>query len=1522
MDTEALCGTHPWGPWDDGNLTLCFLDSVGAGVHVGWLLLLGTLRLVQVRRRYLDLNMGGGWAYLGKVILCLVQAALYALKVGGNLFVDTAEPYELLGDVLLTIGWAYAAVIAMMEHSRGVPQTWVMRGWWLMAFVLASVRLQTAVVLIEHNGWQWDFVVFFVQFAICGAVCILGLWFNDAPVLRIYERLKQQHPGGKAVATYSTFVPNQDDRFPGGNAESAEDRANFLSQLTFWWFNPLLFFGYEHPLVMDDLWKLARQDESAHFVAAFRRAWDSQAASLHSLPRALVKAFGLPFLVAGCYKFVNDILVFAGPVLLNRLIGFVQDDSKPLYYGLGLAAAMFVLTSIQTLAVHQYFNIGYRVGMHIRGSVVVEVYRKAFRQSASARQQSTVGEIVNLMSLDAQRLMDLIPYLHMVWSSFVQIGISLVLLWQVVGVATFGGVAVMVLLIPLNSWLARVQGAIQKEMMTCKDNRTKIVNEVLQGIRVIKFFAWESSFNDKIGTIRADELRTLKKSAYLKVITMFFWTSTPLFVSVITFTTYTLLGNTLDAETAFTALALFNVLRFPLNMLPQVISSLVEAHVSVKRISAYLLSEELDPNAVLRLPPPEEKKQKQKKKKQQEKKQKDKKQQESEEGGEDLAIRVTNGCFAWDSNPSTPVTLQDINISVQRGSLVAVVGAVGSGKSALLSALLGDSHKRAGQVMLSGSVALVTQQAWIQNATLQDNILYGDPYDHARYETCVKVCELRQDVAMLPSGDMTEIGEKGINLSGGQKQRISLARAVYADRDIYFLDDPLSAVDAHVGKAIFENCIRDQLRDKTRVLVTHQLQYLADVDQIIVLKDGRIVEMGTYHDLMLADREFARLINTHVKPAPASSDAGAVAEDDAADAAHAAGEEQPGLLSSSTSSLSSSRGPPAEKQPLLPAPAATVTVTAPAKPVQKLIAAEERDIGSVGWEVYRQYTFAVGGLLLVGSILLLYLIDQSAQIGGNWWLSHWSTQPNAADEVYFYLGIYAALGGASTAFVFVRSLLSAVAGLNAAETLHDRLVQRVLRAPMAFFDTTPVGRILNRFSKDIYTVDEQLPNTMRMFLNTLFSSLGIVIVICVVTPWFLCALIPLGKIYHAMQQYYVRSSREIKRLDSISRSPIYAHFSETLAGISTIRSFNKQPSFISSNQAKLDQNQKAFFISNVANRWLGVRVEFIGTCVVSLAALFAVIERHNIDPGLAGLSISYALNITGTLNWLVRMSSETETQLVSVERVIQYLDIAVEAPPLIPHTAPPPDWPREGAITMSHLKLRYRPGLDLVLRGIDCEIKPREKIGVVGRTGAGKSSLMLALFRLVEPAEGTITIDGVDIHKLGLDTLRSRLSIIPQDPTLFTGTIRSNLDPFDQFPEEDLWYALNKVHLKSAVEAMGGLDAAVAEYGENLSVGQRQLMCLGRALLRRAKVLVMDEATAAVDYETDALIQRTIREEFVNVTVLTIAHRIQTIIDYDRILVLDQGLIAEFGPPAELLADSGGIFYSLLHSSGTASSEE
>lgn len=774
----------------------------------------------------------------------------------------------------------------------------------------------------------------------------------------------------------------------------------------------------------------------------------------------------------------------------------------------------------------------------------------------------------------------------------------------------------------------------------------------------------------------------------------------------------------------------------------------------------------------------------------------------------------------------------------------------------------------------------MAQQAWIQNGSLQQNILFGKPYDEARYNEVIRACELTQDLSMLPDGDKTEIGEKGINLSGGQKQRVSLARAVYQNADIYLLDDALSAVDAHVGKNIVQNCLLGLLANKTRILVTHQLQFLRSADYVLVLTEGAITEQGTPEDLMKGGKEFQRLMETHVK------------------------EEQPKekkekpKMEAQSGTLSSSPVVGGMKQKEAP---------------KKLITSEERQTGHIRASIYKAYIIACGGFLICAGVILIYLIENGARVSNDVWLSYWSSDPTL-HSIHFYLVVFSVLGLSASVLVFFRSLSLLKAGLIATKVMHEQVLEKVIYSPTSFYDTTPIGRILNRFTKDTYTLDDSLPRTLGQFLNMLFNSASVLVVIGYVTPIFLTAFLPLSYFYRLIQKYYLESSRELKRLESITKSPIFAQFSETLNGLTTIRSFKSENLFIESNNAKVDLNASAYYVLISSNRWLGMRLEFVGTSVVGLASFFAVIERNSLGAGLAGLSISYALQTTGILNWLVRAFTEVETQMVSMERMMQYTIIESEAPPIIPDNRPPPFWPSQGIIVFQNVKLRYRQNLDLVLKGISFSTLPKEKIGVVGRTGAGKSSLMLAIYRMIELTEGSILIDDIDISKIGLRDLRSKLSIIPQDPTLFTGTIRSNLDPFEEYTDSELWASLGAVHMKRTIEELPDkLESAVSEGGENLSVGQRQLLCLARALIRKSSILIMDEATAAVDFETDSLIQKTIREEFGNVTVLTIAHRINTIMDYNRVLVLDQGLIAEYDSPANLLKNPQGIFYSLVN---------
>ncbi|KAK3097219.1 hypothetical protein FSP39_007607 [Pinctada imbricata] len=1129
--------------------------------------------------------------------------------------------------------------------------------------------------------------------------------------------------------------------------------------------------------------------------------------------------------------------------------------------------------------------------------------------SNSARKESTVGEIVNLMSVDVEHLQNIIPYLWCVWSSPLQIGVALYFLYQTVGYSMFAGLGVMILLLPLNGFIMSKIHALQEKQMKQKDNRIKLLSEVLNGIKILKLYAWEMSFKEKILAIRNMELKILWKSNIIGCGFTFSWTVAPYVVSLATFATFIFTSSShyLDAQTAFVAISLFNILRFAINLAPMIISEVVKASVSLRRLNKFLVHDDIDLSNV------------------------------QHDYLEDHMISIKEGTFMWD--PEIGPALKNINLGIPEGSLVAVVGQVGSGKSSIISAMLGEMIKVKGQVNVRGSVAYVPQQAWIQNASLQDNVLFGKTMDSDKYKEIIEACALKPDLDILPAGDKTEIGEKGINLSGGQKQRVSLARAVYHDSDIYYLDDPLSAVDSHVGKHIFEQVVGNKglLRKKTRVLVTHGVQWLPRVDRIIVMVNGAVSEIGTYDELLDHAGAFAEFLQTYLTQEDSKEGEEedqeakevkaqilqrltSITSDDGSDTDGQTKKALKRQISRQMSTLEEKKTPVKEEKEEKP------------DGKEKLIEEEKAEVGSVKLAVFLSYAKAIG-VWYFALVMLFYGCFQGCSLFSNVWLSEWTEDPTLINRslgppnssIYreqndYYLGIYGGLGIGQAICIALYAMIFVVRSINASKILHQKMLHNVVRSPMSFFDTTPSGRIVNRFSFDIDAIDNELPMQFEMFLDCLFIVVGTLIVISFSTPFFMILIVPLGFFYFLIQRFYVSTSRQLKRLESKTRSPIYSHFGETVAGASVIRAYGAQSEFVTASQHKVDANQQYQFVSFSANRWLGTRLEFLGNIVIMSAALFAVAARDSntgISGGVVGLSISYALQITENLNWFVRMTSELETQIVCVERVQEYTERPVEADLINPRHRPPPGWPSKGAIHFRNYTTRYREGLDPVLKGIEAYVKPGEKIGIVGRTGAGKSSLALALFRLIEPTGGAIVVDDEDLYNFGLHDCRSKLTILPQEPVLFSGSLRMNLDPVDDYTDQELWTALEHAHLKSFVQGLPAkLEYDCGEGGQNFSVGQRQLLCLARSLLRKTKILVLDEATAAVDLETDDLIQDTIRKEFSECTVLTIAHRLNTVMDYDRIMVLQQGEIKEFDSPSVLLQNTDGIFYSLAKDAG------
>ncbi|XP_068424094.1 ATP-binding cassette sub-family C member 2 [Clinocottus analis] len=1555
---EEYCGSTFWNDSylnrEDPDLPVCFEQTVLVWIPLGFLWLCAPRHLVslcrktQVRTKHLSKH------YICKqLVVCLLfLTAIAALAVtlgedyGSNKVSPVKNPGVLYANpVLYAVTWILLLLCQEgVRRREGSVDSATLFLFWFFLVLCDIFPFQTLLREALRLGEISDvprFCLFYISFGLE----LIALFLS-------------------AVAD----IPPEAKELVKKNPEAG---AAFLSRITFNWFSSMVVKGYKRPLVQGDMWELNDTESTADINQRFQYFMQSELAAARvrfqnklkkkqekSRDKAQEEAFqnGLgkgvsqdvlmmeekgkkgdekkkktdkkkeennhpnSWLISTIYKtfkgilfesaffkLLQDLLAFVSPQLLKLMVSFTQDTSRYTWEGYLYAVLLLVVAILQSLFLQQYFQRCFVLGMKVRTAITAAVYKKALVVSNDTRKESTVGETVNLMSADAQRFNDVTNFIHLLWSCPLQIVLSIVFLWFELGPSVLAGLAVMVLMGPINGVLASKARKIQIENMKFKDKRLKIMNEILNGIKILKLYAWETSFQAQVEGIRGQELVVMRKFAYLTSVSTFIFSCAPALVSLATFAVFVGVSpnNILTAEKAFTSISLFNILRFPLAMLPMLIAAIVQTTVSRKRLEKFLGGEDLDSDIV------------------------------QHDLSFNSAISICDGSFAWERE-AKPL-LKNVSLDIKPGRLVAVVGAVGSGKSSLMSALLGEMYSTKGFINIQGSMAFVPQQAWIQNSTLRDNVLFGSSHEERRFQRVIEACALAPDLELLPGGDLTEIGEKGINLSGGQKQRVSLARAAYSQADIYLLDDPLSAVDSHVGKHLFDEVIGPNglLKDKTRILVTHGVGFLPYVDEIIVLVDGVVSEVGSYNSLRASRGAFSEFLDTYAKEQSNQTRSDSDGYQDAADVELIPEREDtlPDSPLEDTVSFTLKREDSIRRSQRngsvrlrKKSSIRKSDNVSDVKKGQRLIENETMETGTVKLSVYSQYLRAMGWGYTV-MVFLVYFTQNVAFIGQNLWLSDWTN-----DAVDYYnmtypswkrdtrVGVFGVLGVAQGVFVFIGTLLLANASIDASRILHSRLLNNILRVPMIFFDTTPIGRVVNRFAKDIFTVDEAIPQSFRSWLLCLLGVLGTLFVICLATPFFTIIIIPLTVIYYFVQRFYVATSRQLRRLDSVSRSPIFSHFSETVSGLSVIRAYGHQERFLKHNETTIDENLKSLYPWIVSNRWLAIRLEFLGNLVVFFAALLAVIARNTLDSGLVGLSISYALNVTQTLNWLVRMSSELETNIVAVERVSEYAELENEAK-WVTDTRPPDKWPESGRLQFDNYKVRYRPGLDLVLHGITCDIDSTEKIGIVGRTGAGKSSLTNCLFRIIEAAEGRILIDNVDVSTIGLHDLRSRLTIIPQDPVLFSGTLRMNLDPFDKFSDEEIWRVLELSHLKEYVVGLQeGLQHEVAEGGENLSVGQRQLLCLARALLRKSRILILDEATAAVDLETDDLIQNTIRKEFSHCTVLTIAHRLHSIMDSSRVMVLDAGKIVEFDSPSNLLQQKG-HFYAMAKDAGITREE-
>ncbi|QSZ29358.1 hypothetical protein DSL72_003872 [Monilinia vaccinii-corymbosi] len=1337
---------------------------------------------------------------------------------------------------------------------------------------------------------------------------------------------------------------------PETRTPSKEYTASFLSLLYFQWMAPIMSAGYRRQLEPNDIWTV-NPNRSVDLLSdklqeSFRRRVAK--GEKHPLIWAMHETFKFEFWLGGACQFVSNILQVVSPFTLRYLITFASDayiaaqeglPAPSIGKGLGLVFGITIMQMLQSLGTNHFIYRGMMVGGQSRAVLISAIFEKAMKISGRAKAggrsvksqedekdaqkaQYLVnqakgkkgkknskgvsskgapdagrgiagdgtgwanGRVVNLMSVDTYRVDQASGMFHLIWTAPVSCIITLILLLINLTYSALAGFGLLVVGLPLLTKAVKGLFARRKTINKITDQRVSLTQEILQAVRFVKFFGWEMAFLDRLAAIRNKEIRSIQVLLSIRNAINAVSMSMPIFASMLAFITYSLTSHGLSPARVFSSLALFNSLRLPLNLLPMVIGQVIDAYSSIYRIQEYLLSEEQEDDA--------------------------KPDHELE-----AAIVVQGADFTWErtatqesenAGPSgkgqkkaeikaemeakkqapdddstingdrEPFSLENMNFTIGRNELVAVIGGVGSGKSSLLGALAGDMRKTRGEMIMGADRAFCPQYAWIQNATVRENILFGKEMEKSWYNKVIDSCALRPDLEMLPNGDQTEIGERGITVSGGQKQRMNIARAIYFDADLILMDDPLSAVDAHVGRHIFDNAIMGLLKDKARILATHQLWVLNRCDRIIWMEGGKIQAIDTFSNLMSKHVGFQQLMETTAveeEREPETEGEGVKKEKKTEKKKHKA----PGLMQ-----------------------------------------AEEKSSKSVSWSVYADYVRASGSLWNAPIVFLLLLLSQGANIATSLWLSWWTSNKFGYSNSV-YIGVYAALGAGQAFLLFLFALSLTILGTVASKVMLSKAITKALRAPMSFFDTTPLGRITNRFSRDVDVMDNNLTDAMRMYFLTMGMILSVFGLIIAYFHYFAIALGPLMLLFIFAAGYYRASAREMKRFESVFRSNVFAKFSEGLSGTATIRAYGLQNRFITDLRRAIDEMNSAYFLTFSNQRWLSTRLDIIGNLLVFVTGILVVTSRFSVGPSTAGLVLSYILSIVQMIQFTVRQLAEVENGMNATERIHYYGTSLEEEAPL--HTIEVrPSWPESGEIVFNNVQMRYRENLPLVLSGLSMHVRGGERIGVVGRTGAGKSSIMSTLFRLVEISGGSITVDGVDISKIGLHDLRSRLAIIPQDPTLFKGTIRSNLDPFGEHSDLELWSALRQSdlvasdsNLEDEVTGRIHLDSIVEDEGLNYSLGQRQLMALARALVRGSQIIVCDEATSSVDMETDEKIQRTIQEGFKGKTLLCIAHRLKTIIGYDRICVMDKGTIAELDEPVRLW-DQGGIFRAMCDKSG------
>lgn len=1560
----------------------------------------------------------------GETALVTIELLAVVGEIGINLAVIAFQSWgshSTVSGFAGLISWCYIFTLALLRlfrintRWRHIPKIWNHTATlyclnWLMTFLL----FRSALVHPRSTHAQ---ALMIVNFVLVSTLAFIAL---------------TSRKGNKAV------ILDYED----GMEPSREPLASILSLATFSWVDSIVWHGFRNTYEINAVWNLMARDKAAAIVADFRQLNKTSRLAWH-----LLKYFKRPLLLQGLWAVISGLFTFVPTIILKLFLEFVEDpESTPVNAAWFYIILLALSACFEAVTNGQALWVGRKISIQLRAVIIGEIYAKSLRRKAAAgsdtilgekeksaggktipnkgiigwlknlgrsknkkpkiqapkastlakddsSSQVNVGTIINLMAVDSFKVGEVCAYLHFLWASApVQLIMCILLLYRVLGYSSFVSILLMLGVMPLNLFIAKQFSKTQKKIMAATDARIHTTNEVLQNIRIIKYFAWEIRFGHIVNEKRRAELKALRRRYILWTAAATIWFGVPLLITFFSFMIYTLVEKKpLIPSVAFTALSLFSILRIPLDQLADMVAHVQECKVSVDRVEEFLNEEETEKYLQLS--------------------------KNGKDQNGDTLIGFKHATLTWgskdtsDSSESKAFRMIDLNVKFSIGDLNLVVGPTGSGKTSLLMALLGEMTKLQGSVFLPGgssredlvedtqtgltdSVAYCAQQAWLVNDTIKQNILFASPLDESRYKAVIVACALERDLKILDAGDQTLVGEKGITLSGGQKQRISLARALYCNSKHILLDDCLSAVDSHTAKHIFEQCIRGPLMvNRTCILVTHNIALcLPAATHVVYLKNGKIAAQGSPDDVIAT----GLLGDDQVNWRPSSKSG-------------------TGMQSrvSSAEKLENQTMKPANGHAKNADGAMNGSAHRPRADSVKLeqnanARTESKAVGGVKKEVIRLYLAAMGPWYFWILAVSIFVMQQFSSVLPNIWIRQWSNsyqvrnaqvmtaarsssktdyllgaghsfsvsclsggtcpwnfplRSKTADiditstpvddiNVPYYLGIYALL-----AFIFVlismlREGLIFWGSLVASWKLHQRLLESVTRAKFKFFDSTPLGQMMNRFSKDVEAIDQEVAPIAVGVVGCLTSVITIIILISVITPAFLIAGFFITAVYFGIGSFYIKSSVGLKRLESVQKSPLYQQFGETLSGMTTIRAYGHERRFIRDNLSRVDKHNRPYIYLWAANRWLAFRVDVTGALVSFFAGVFIILRIKTIDAGAAGLSMTYAVMFSENILWLVRLYSVNEQNMNSVERVKEYMDVEQEAASIKPDARPPGNWPSHGAIDFINYSTRYRSDLDPVLKDLTFKVQPSERVGIVGRTGAGKSSLALALFRGLEAEEGQIVIDGIDIGLIGLQDLRESITIVPQDPTLFTGTIRSNLDPFGLFTDEEIFSTLRKVQLiGSGAESRRGstiteipdrpdegtagnltltksftnsrenanifksLSSPVAESGSNLSQGQRQLLCLARALLKAPKVLLMDEATASIDYATDSKIQETLRE-VKDSTIITIAHRLQTIIDYDRVLVLDKGKLVEYGAPWELIKQDGGIFQGMCEMSG------